>query len=209
MPRLVYVADVMCSWCWGFAPELEALVDRFSLPVEVIVGGLRPGPAAQPLDASLRDYLRATWARIESLTGQPFDPAPLDWTDWTYDTEVPARAVVTVRAEAPERALALFHRLQRAYYAEAVDITDVSVYPDLVRDLVHDPEAFVGRLSESASRDAAWRDFRAARALGVSGFPALFVRADDALRPLALGYRRADDMVPVLEEALAPDSAQA
>ncbi|MFQ5523922.1 MAG: DsbA family protein, partial [Acidimicrobiia bacterium] len=39
--KLIYVGDPMCSWCWGFAPEIEDLADEY--PVEVVVGGLRPG----------------------------------------------------------------------------------------------------------------------------------------------------------------------
>ena len=26
--RLLYVMDPMCSWCWGFAPVAEALVEQ-------------------------------------------------------------------------------------------------------------------------------------------------------------------------------------
>jgi putative protein-disulfide isomerase len=48
--ELVYVGHPMCSWCWGFAPVLERLIDALRVPIAVIVGGLRPGPAAAPLD---------------------------------------------------------------------------------------------------------------------------------------------------------------
>ena len=48
--KLIYVGDPMCSWCWGFAPEIESLADDY--PIEVVVGGLRPGPSAQPLDVA-------------------------------------------------------------------------------------------------------------------------------------------------------------
>ena len=44
-PHLVYFADPMCSWCWGFAPVINAIRGRYGerLPVRLIVGGLRPG----------------------------------------------------------------------------------------------------------------------------------------------------------------------
>ena len=42
---LWYVADPMCSWCWGFSPVIEAIQREYGgrLEVEVLLGGLRPG----------------------------------------------------------------------------------------------------------------------------------------------------------------------
>jgi len=74
--RLIYVGDPMCSWCWGFAPEIAALAEQF--PVEVVVGGLRPGPLAQPLEDGLAGFLAQHWFEIAEQTGQPFDISFLD-----------------------------------------------------------------------------------------------------------------------------------
>ena len=40
---LVYFADPMCSWCYGFSPVIREIADHFGerLPVEVVMGGLR------------------------------------------------------------------------------------------------------------------------------------------------------------------------
>jgi len=200
--RLIYVADPMCSWCWGFAPELDKLRARFNLPIEVVVGGLRPGPAAQPLDAQLGGYLRTTWNRIAELTGQPFDPTPLSWEGWTYDTELPARAIVVVRSLSPDLAVSFFSTLQRAFYAEAIDITSPDAYADLIAPLDLAPEEFGARLSSDQSREAAWEDFRRARSMGVGGFPALFVDGPTGPVTVTLGYQAADAVAPLIERAL-------
>jgi len=43
--HLLYVADPMCSWCWGFAPVIADICAAFGdrLPVRPVMGGLRPG----------------------------------------------------------------------------------------------------------------------------------------------------------------------
>jgi putative protein-disulfide isomerase len=45
--RLVYFADPMCSWCYGFSPVITALAERFEdrLPLHMVMGGLRAGNA--------------------------------------------------------------------------------------------------------------------------------------------------------------------
>ena len=41
--QLVYVADPLCSWCYGFGPELTRLLERIpQAKVDLVMGGLRP-----------------------------------------------------------------------------------------------------------------------------------------------------------------------
>lgn len=196
--ELIYVADPMCSWCYGFGPEIEALDDRFDFPTTLIVGGLRPGPAAQPLDDSLRTTLLHHWEAVGERTGQPFDPSGLDRDHWTYDTLVPDTAVVLMRQRNPDAVLPFFERLQSAFYAEGVDITDPAVYPALVTGFDVDPDAFVVGLTSDPALEAAYTDFGKARGLGANGFPSLFLRADDEIFLVSRGYAPAD----MLERAL-------
>ncbi len=192
--HLVYVGDPMCSWCWGFAPELDTLVLTTGLPVQVIVGGLRPGPAAQPLDERMRRFLQGHWDHIAELTGQPFDARGLDREDWVYDTELPAIAVAVMRRDLPERTLEFFVTLQRAFYADAVDITDPAVYEDILEDFGVDAGAFVAAMTTEEARGLAWEDFASARRLGVTGFPTLLLHHTGRLSLLAAGYRPAAEI---------------
>ena len=48
MARLVYVMDPMCSWCWGFAPVVEALAGQArqaGVAMHLVAGGLQIGRA--------------------------------------------------------------------------------------------------------------------------------------------------------------------
>ena len=59
--EFLYVGDVMCSWCWGFAPTLTKLTENFQLPIRVVNGGLRPGPSAELLDNRMASFLGHHW----------------------------------------------------------------------------------------------------------------------------------------------------
>lgn len=205
--ELIYVGDPMCSWCYGFGPEIEALDKRFDFPTRVIAGGLRPGPAAQPLDAALRATLLHHWEAVAERTGQPFEPSGLDREGWLYDTLVPDTAVVVMRQHNPEAVLRFFGRLQRAFYAEGVDVTDPGEYPGLVNDFDVDPDEFVEALTSDRARKATYEDFGQARGLGANGFPALYLRAGDEVFLVSRGYAPYDMLEPALtgfiEERLA------
>lgn len=194
----------MCSWCWGFAPALDRLVNEHEIPFRMLMGGLRPGPSAQPLEPALRTELRSHWEHVAEATAQPFDFEALDNrpATWVYDTELPARAVVTMRRLNPSQELAFFFRLQRAFYAEGVDITSLEVYPSLLEAFAVGSDEFIAHLEGEESKRAAWGDFRWTQERRVRGFPTTLLRVGDRLRMLAGGYVPFEQLDQVLHASL-------
>lgn len=192
--KLIYVGDPMCSWCWGFAPQIESLAGEYE--VEVVVGGLRPGPMAQELDDRMAASLAHHWQTVTEQTGQPFDTSFLDRRDgWVYDTEPAAAAVTTMRGIDANLALGYFTDVQMAFYGRGEDVTKAQVLVDLTNGLDIDHERFARTIETEEARKAAWRDFSRARKWGISGFPTLVGELDDGrLALLARGWARADDI---------------
>lgn len=62
-PQLVYIMDPMCSWCWGFAPVMQQLLEQAQaagVATTLRVGGLRTGEQAV-LDEQKRTYILQHW----------------------------------------------------------------------------------------------------------------------------------------------------
>ncbi|MCH8986250.1 MAG: DsbA family protein [Acidobacteria bacterium] len=197
-PSFVYVGDPMCSWCWGFAPTLERLSDHFSIEMETIVGGLRPGPDADILDDEMRSFILGHWRHVAEATGQPFDETGLDRDNWTYNTELPAIAVVWMRENQPVDTLRFFTRLQQAFYAEAVDITDASTYRSLLADFDVDVDEFTADIATADWKQRAWADFALSRSYGVHGFPTLLVRIGADMTIVTRGYAPFETLEPAI-----------
>jgi putative protein-disulfide isomerase len=185
--ELVYVADPMCSWCWGFAPVIERVEASFDMGLRIIVGGLRPGDRAEPIDR-IRGYLAHHWAQVAAASGQPFDHAGLDRDGWMYDTLVADTAVVTMREAAPHETRRFLDTVQRAFYSQRVDVTDAEVYRDLVVGFPVDPAEFVTQIGSAEMKAATEQDFLEAQWLGVTGFPTLLLRDGASSLPISYGY---------------------
>ncbi len=206
--EFVYVGDPMCSWCWGFAPVLQRMRQVYDVPIRTIVGGLRPGPGAEILDARMERYLAHHWHMVEEASAQPFDHNFLKRRDgWRYDTEIPAIAVVAMRSLDPTATLAFHTRLQKAFYAEGIDITDPGVYEDLVEEFPVDGTEFGRRFASAELKALAWDDFSEARSLGVSGFPTLLVFDGEGYKVATRGFMPADRLLPALSDWLLERSA--
>jgi len=158
----------------------------------------------------MRPMLAHHWGQVAAASGQPFDLGGLDRTDWMYDTLVPDIAVVTMRSMAPVETLRFLATLQRAFYAERIDITDPDAHASLVSGFPVDPVAFVEAIRSPEMLAATEKDFLEAQWLGVTGFPTLLMRDGATTVPLSLGYapfERVAERITNLIEKNHPDAA--
>ena len=67
-PHLIYFTDPMCSWCWGFSAVTEVIEARYgpTLPIRLVLGGLRPGNVT-PMTAEASRGLRGHWSKTPAL----------------------------------------------------------------------------------------------------------------------------------------------
>lgn len=198
--EFLYIADPMCSWCWGFAPVFDGIRAEFGdrLDYRLIMGGLRPGPMAQELDDHMRSYLEHHWESVAERSGQPFNHQVLEREGWLYDTEPPARAVVTMRTLRPRDEIDFFRLVQRAFYADGVDVVDPNSYPALLERTVVDVDEFMAAFASDEMAAATQADFRQARELGIGGFPSVVLRRGEQLALLTRGWAPLERIVPAL-----------
>jgi putative protein-disulfide isomerase len=200
---LIYVGDPMCSWCYGFAPQLDGLLDRFRdrIGCEVLVGGLRPYTASV-MDESMKATLHHHWNEVEKRSGQPFRFELLARNDFVYDTEPASRAVTAARTLDAGLALPLFAALQAAFYRDNRDVTQAATLADIASELGLDRNTFLERWSSDEVKCATRVEFLAAREFGVSGFPSLLLKRGDRLDVLCRGYAEAGPLAATLSRAL-------
>ncbi|KAB2917951.1 MAG: DsbA family protein [Hyphomicrobiaceae bacterium] len=203
--QLVYFADPMCSWCYGFSPVIAALAERFEdrLPLQMVMGGLRAGNT-EPMTAKDKDYIRSAWTKVGAATGQPFDMAFFDRETFTYDTEPACRAVVTARQLLPKFALAFMGRIQRAFYAENRDMTAAEEIADVAEEAGFDRAAFAQTFAAPETHNNTFRDFLTAQELGIRGFPTLIAGSNEkGYALLTNGYQPLENLAEPLERWLA------
>jgi putative protein-disulfide isomerase len=203
--QIIYFADPMCSWCYGFSPVISALAERFEgrLTLGLVMGGLRAGNT-QAMRQEDKEYIRNAWSRVGAATGQPFDMTFFDRDGFTYDTEPACRAVVTVRRMVPNLALPFMTRIQQAFYAENRDITAGDEIAGVADEAGLPREQFNETFVATETRNETFRDFLTAQELGIRGFPTLIAGSESKGYALVTnGYRPLEDIVEPLERWLA------
>ncbi len=203
-PLLMYFADPMCSWCWGFSPVIGAIKQGFEgrLNIALMLGGLRPG-MRDPLTAQLRDEILHHWHEVHKMTGQDFAFEGALPEGFVYDTEPASRAVISLAEHKPKATLDYFQAVQGAFYTRSLDVTRPDILAQLAGEQGVEPEDFMTSFDSKAMREKTRMHFQRSRQLGVRGFPTLILQKDSDYHLLTQGFSPLEALHERIEALLA------
>jgi putative protein-disulfide isomerase len=210
---LYYVTDPMCSWCWGFHPQLEQI--RAALPADVplryVLGGLAPD-SDEPMDEATRGYVQAAWRDVEARAGARFNHE--FWTRCSprRSTYSACRAVLAAAVQdedgeegsvAGPRARLMFEAIQRAYYLQARNPSDTSLLEELAGEIESlDADRFAQDLKSAQTEARLQQGFELRKRLDVRGFPSLVLLRDEHRHVILQGYATAAEVLATLERSM-------
>lgn len=184
---IIYVGDPMCSWCYGFSPELSSFVEKWEgqIDLQLVMGGLRPYNKETMTD--LKSFLTEHWEQVHQASKQTFKYDILN-ENIPYDTEPSCRAVVTMRKLAPAKEFDFFKDIQIAFYAENKNPMLSSTYADIAKKHGVDPKKFTELFESEEMKQAIRKDFEFAQSLNARSFPTIIAKKEDQYFLMAQGY---------------------
>jgi putative protein-disulfide isomerase len=195
--ELIYIGDPMCSWCYGFSPELDKIKDSFpDIKFTMVMGGLRAG-GDEGMD-ELRGFLTEHWKEVEKTSGQKFNHAILKTKGFTYDTEPACKAVTLIRNLYPQSEYHFFKLLQKAFYVDNQSPLDVNTYLSIMEHLKLDTKVFHKEIFKDKAKDIVNADFQYSQNLGVTGFPTLIMKVENKYYRLTSGYAKAEKIINIM-----------
>ncbi|WOC28597.1 DsbA family protein [Pseudoalteromonas sp. N1230-9] len=174
MAKLIYVYDPMCSWCWGYRETWlklkEALGDK--LAIEYKVGGLAPD-SDEPMPEDMQQFLQQTWQRIEQQLGTKFNHNFWLNTQPRRSTYPACRAVLVARQYNKE--LEMLYAIQKAYYLNAQNPSDISTLANLAEQIGLAKNTFITEIQSEKINTLLMNEINEVRSLPVQGFPSLVI----------------------------------
>lgn len=201
---LYYVADPMCSWCWGFHSVLTQV--KAALPSDVplvyVMGGLARD-SDEPMPEETQTYVKNAWRQVTAETGATFN-----WDFWERcqprrSTYPSCRAFYAAKAQGEAFGVLMFEAIQRAYYQEARNPSNGETLVAVAGEIGLDTARFVKDLKSKAIEQEMQEGFQVRRSLNANEFPSLVAQVDDAVHFLVRGYDRADVVLERLQRVLA------
>ena len=194
-PQLIYFGDPMCSWCYGFSPEISTAVDSLgdSVDFQMIMGGLRPYNTETMAD--LGDFLKDHWKEVAEKSGQPFSYDIISDHTFIYDTEPACRAVVVMKKLQSESTLAFFKKIQHSFYAKNKNTNSIETYLELVEAFGIEKAIFQKEFESDEMKAAVKSEFTYSSEIGVRGFPTIVLQKDGKFHLISNGYTSSGNII--------------
>lgn len=204
-PKIIYVYDALCGWCYGFSPVIKSVYERNQnrFDFEVISGGMILGPRTGPISV-VAPYIQTAYHSVEEVTGVEFGEGFLkevEYGEMILDSEKPAIALSVFKTYYPDKAILFAHDIQNCINFDGKAPNDEDIYRYLAVNFGIDPDEFVYKMHQDEFKQAAYYDFALTKQLQVSGFPAVFIQsADNHFHMIAKGYTRLEDLEVRIEK---------
>ncbi len=201
--KLVYVYDALCGWCYGFGPVVEKIEKEFKgkVAIEIISGGMVMGDRIAPI-GNMSEYILQAIPHLEHATGVTFGApyiALVEKGTYVTSSEKPSIALWVYKSFTSDRAVEYGYGIQKAFYMEAKDLNNDSLYANLAIPFGIDRNQFLQRMQDSTYLKQAQEGFKRAADLGVTGYPTLLEKKGDAYVQITEGYR---DYAPIEKHLL-------
>lgn len=200
MLEFIYVGDPMCSWCWGFAPELDKLRKKHKedWKFTLVLGGLRPGPQ-EPMGKEMKEVVQHHWRAIAVRTGQPFNHDFFDREGFIYNTEIPSRAIMAARVLDRELAFDFYHEVQGGFYSKNMDTGIFDSYVPIAQKFNLNVDEFKDLFDSERVRSFTEGQFELAQRMEATGFPSLLAVIDGQYFMLNRGWTEAESLEKIIE----------
>lgn len=198
---LYYVADPMCSWCWGFHSVLMQVKAALpnDVPLVYVMGGLARD-SDDPMPEEVKAYVKNAWRQVTAETGASFNLDFWEVCQPRRSTYPSCRAFYAAKAQGD--GVLMFEAIQRAYYQEARNPSDVETLVAVAGEIGLDAAQFEKDLMSEAIEKEMQDGFNVRRSLNANEFPSLVAQVDDAVHFLVRGYDPADVVLDRLEKVL-------
>ncbi|NPA72262.1 MAG: DsbA family protein [Gammaproteobacteria bacterium] len=206
---LYYIHDPMCSWCWAFHPNWQALkqslLERHSgrLTIAYSLGSLA-ADSQDPMPEAMQKTLQAIWKNIQRKV--PNTEFNFDfWTNcqprrFTYPA---CRAVIAASQQGLELESPMILAIQTAYYLHAKNPSNEAELIEIAAQLPLDIAQFKQDLNTPKCQQILEENRQLNQRLQANSFPSLVLVHKNQVHPISIAYLKHHRMLTTISAILA------
>ncbi|MFN4082128.1 MAG: DsbA family protein [Bacteroidia bacterium] len=203
-PKIIYVFDPMCGWCFGFSKVIEDLEKNYKseFEFEIISGGMVIGDREGPI-GDFADYILGVYKRLEETCsvsfGQPYLNQLKSKNLWSGSTK-PTIAIEAFKLFEPDKAIAFAKLVQHAYFVDGKDLRDENVYVEIASNFNVNKQEYIKALNSEDMRKAANDGFQLSANFGVTSYPCVILVWKEKYYMVAKGYTPYNNLVETVNK---------
>lgn len=205
-PKIIYVYDPLCGWCYGFSPVIRKVEEAYSSVVdfEIVSGGMVTGEREGMIGAKA-DYILSAIPRLEEYTGVVMGESyknRLRAKDLYQSSMKPSIALEVFKSFNAKDAIMFASEMQKAEYIDGDDLQGDDIYKNLIKKYDIDETEFLKRLKSEEYKTKTIEIFATVQDWGITGFPAVVMENKGQYFLIAKGYLPFEDLKATIESVL-------
>lgn len=191
-PKVLYIYDPMCGWCYGFSNIITTIKDKYSnyFDFEIYSGGMIIGENVKPA-YQMASYILNAYKRVEQMSGMKFGDNYLDiFKEGSYilNSETGCLALTAIKEIKPEIAFEFAKEIQSAHYKDGQSLNAFITFENIAKKLGVNLVDFNNIWTNKKVYDKTYEEFDFIKKLGVRGFPAVLLLSKGQYYSIANGF---------------------
>lgn len=204
MSKLIYVMDPLCGWCYGNSTNTQKLFDKYKdvLDFEIFPAGMWTGANARKQSKQMAQFIKKHDPQVQQTTGTEFGKAYFECIEneeIILDSEVPSRAIVTVKKLWATQAIPFAVEVQKARYWYGKDLNEDETYLSICEKLGLDKAGFLQAFHSETIKKETQETFASAQQYANS-YPTLLAENEGQYYVLEQGYASFETIVNRIDE---------
>jgi putative protein-disulfide isomerase len=184
--------DPLCGWCYGNSTNTQKLYDKYKdkLDFEILPAGMWIGANARKQSKQIAQFIKKHDPQVQQTTGTEFGKDYFEFIDnesIILDSEVPSRAIVTVKKLWKSQAIPFAIEVQKARYWHGKDLNQDETYLGICEKLELDNAEFLKTFHSETIKIETQETFALAQKYA-SSYPTLLAEKDGKASILEQGY---------------------
>ena len=190
--KLIYIMDPLCGWCYGNSVNTQKLHEKYKdvLGFEILPAGMWAGANTRMQSKPMAQFIKRHDPQVQQTTGTEFGESYFDFIEKeniVLDSEIPSRAIVSVKKILAMQAIAFAIEVQRARYWYGKDLNLEKTYLSICEDLKIDETQFLEVFHSEALKKETLDTFSLAQQYA-SSYPTLLAEKEGQYYILEQGY---------------------
>lgn len=184
--------DPLCGWCYGNSTNTQKLYDKYKhkLTFEILPAGMWIGENARKQSKPMAQFIKKHDPQVQQTTGTEFGKDYFEFIEnesIILDSEIPSRAIVTVKKLWASQAIPFAIEVQKARYLHGKDLNNDETYLSICENLGLNKMGFLGIFHSETIKKETQETFALAQKYA-SSYPTLLAEKEGNLYVLEQGY---------------------
>ncbi|MCD0488787.1 DsbA family protein [Pedobacter sp. MC2016-14] len=192
MSKLIYIMDPLCGWCYGNSSNTQKLYDKYKnvLDFEILPAGMWTGTNARKQSKQMAQFIKKHDPQVQQTTGTEFGKEYFEFIEneeVALDSEVPSRAIVSIKKLWASQAIPFAVEVQKARYWYGKDLNEDETYLRICEKFGLDKTEFLQVFHSEIIKKETQQTFALAKQYA-SSYPTLLAEKEGKYYVLEQGY---------------------